>query len=232
MTTIIRLKNVEAYVIRKSIKNIYLRICLPEGRIRISAPFKLSIGEIKKFALSKIDWIKNQQNKIKNKIKVSPYKYVNNETHYYRGNPYPLKIVFNKFAFAELRNKEILLNIPPGSITEDRKKVMEKWYRNQLMMLVPPLIKKWENILNVSVENFFIRRMKTRWGSCTPKSRRIRFNLELAKACPEILEYIVVHELIHLVEASHNSKFKALMDRFYPNWKYYRNELNKINLRT
>jgi len=232
MTTKIRLNNVEAYVIRKSIKNIYLRICIPDGRIRISAPFKLSIGEIKKFALSKIDWIKNQQNKIKNKIKVSPYKYVNNETHYYRGNPYPLKIVFNKFAFAELRNKEILLNIPPGSITEDRKKVMEKWYRNQLMMLVPPLIKKWENILNVSVENFFIRRMKTRWGSCTPKSRRIRFNLELAKACPEILEYIVVHELIHLVEASHNSKFKALMDRFYPNWKYYRNELNKINLRT
>jgi len=232
MTTKIRLNNVEAYVIRKSIKNIYLRICIPDGRIRISAPFKLSIGEIKKFALSKIDWIKNQQNKIKNKIKVSPYKYVNNETHYYRGNPYPLKIVFNKFAFAELRNKEILLNIPPGSITEDRKKVMEKWYRNQLMILVPPLIKKWENILNVSVENFFIRRMKTRWGSCTPKSRRIRFNLELAKACPEILEYIVVHELIHLVEASHNSKFKALMDRFYPNWKYYRNELNKINLRT
>jgi len=232
MATKIRLNNDEADVIRKSIKNIYLRICLPDGKIRISAPFKISIEEIKKFALSKIDWIKNQQKKIKNKIKISSYKYVNNETHYYRGKLYPLKIVFNKFAFAELRNKEILLNIPPESITEDRKKVMEKWYRNQLMLLIPPLIKKWENILNVSVEKFFIRSMKTRWGSCTPKSRRIRFNIELAKASPEILEYIVVHELIHLLEASHNRNFKALMDKFYPNWKYFRNELNNMSLRT
>jgi len=231
MVAKIKLNDIEADVIRKSIKNIYLRVCVPDGRIRISAPFKINTLEIKKFALSKIDWIKNQQNKIKNKIKISSYKYIDNETHYYRGKCYQLKIVNNKSAFAELRHEKIILNVLPESIVEDRKSILDKWYKKRLMLLIPPLIKKWEHILNVSVDKFFIRNMKTRWGSCSPKSRRIRFNLELAKASPEILEYIVVHELIHLIEASHNRKFKALMDKFYPNWKYFRKELNNMNLK-
>ena len=230
MVSKIKLNSFEADVIRKSIKNIYLRIIIPDGKIRISAPFKISTLEIKKFVLSKLDWIKSQQKKL-NKKKYT-YKYINNETHYFRGKSYLLKIINNKTVFAELRDKKIFLNIPPDSIIEERKSVLEKWYKGQLMLLIPPLIRKWEHILNVSIDNFIIRSMKTRWGSCTPKSKRIRFNLELAKVSPEILEYIVVHELTHLLEPSHNRKFKALMDHFYPNWKSYRKELNNMNLST
>ena len=151
------------------------------------------------------------------------------ETHYFRGKSYNLKIVYNNSAFAELCENEILLYTPSDSIIEERRSIMNKWYRNQLLILIPPIIRKWEKILNVSVDNFFIRKMKTRWGSCTPKSRRIRFNLDLAKVSPEILEYIVIHELIHLIEASHNKKFKLLMDHYLPKWKHFRKELKNTN---
>ena len=232
MVSKIKLNDIEADVTRKSIKNMYMRFCHLEGKILISAPNKISTEEIKRFAFSKLNWIKNQQKNINKKTRIKPYKYINDESHYFRGKSYTLIIVNNKSPFVELTDKHILLNIPQDSIVEERKSVMEKWYQKQLLILIPPLIKKWENTLNVSVDSFFIRKMKTRWGSCTPKSRRIRFNIELAKASPEILEYIVVHELIHLIEASHNIKFRALMDYFYPNWKYFKKELNNINFRT
>lgn len=233
MTITIKLDDIEAEVIRKTNKHIYLKVCFPDGKIKISAPLHMHLSKINKFALSKIDWIKKQQNKIYNKVKLIPDQYTNNETHFYRGKSYPLKIIDNnKFSFAELRNQEILLNIHDKANVEEKKLVLNEWYRKQLNLLIKPLIKKWERTLNVSVEKFYIRNMKTRWGSCTPKSRRIRFNLELAKTSPESLEYIVVHELVHLREASHNRKFKAMMDKFYPNWKIQRKELKNLNIKT
>lgn len=230
MNTKIRLNDVEIEVVRKVIKNIYLRVCLTDGRIKISAPLQMSIRKIKKFVLTKLDWIKKTQKKIRKKVRLNNYEYVNNEIHYYRGKKYPLKIIFNnKYSFANFNDEKIFLNVPPKSTVEERKLVMNLWYRKQLMLLIPPLINKWEGKLKVSVENFFVRSMKTRWGSCTPKTRRIRFNLELAKASPQSLEYIVVHELLHLLEASHNKRFKALMDLYYPGWKLVKEELKKIN---
>ena len=121
--------------------------------------------------------------------------------------------------------------MPFGADLETRRSVLQDWYHNQLEMILTPLIDKWESILNVSVRHFSIRSMKTRWGSCTPKTRCIRFNLELVKRAPECLEYIVVHELIHLLEASHNSKFKSLMDTYYPKWEFYQKELRSLPIK-
>ena len=215
----------ETILKRKTVKNIYLKICLSDGQILISAPFRMELREIKKFFLSKLNWIKEKQKNIKK----NSLSYLNNEIHYFRGETYTLKFVKNKSEFIELEDKNILLHAPQDSPIQKRELLLKKWYRYELNKQITPLIKKWENILNVSVESFFIRSMKTRWGSCSPKSRRIRFNLELAKFSPEILEYVVIHELIHLIEPSHNKKFKTLMKKYCPNWKYLRKELNNLN---
>jgi predicted metal-dependent hydrolase len=164
-----------------------------------------------------------------NQVRPLPERFLENESHYFCGQAYPLKIIINNNSpFAELSDQQIILNLPPNAPTAIRRAVLNEWYRGELMRLIPPLINKWENILNVSVISFHIRSMKTRWGSCTPKTGRVRFNLELAKRSPECLEYIVVHELVHLLEASHNSRFKALMDQFYPDWRLCRKELHSL----
>jgi len=218
-------------VVRKRIKNIHLRVLPPEGRVQISAPFKIKNEVIYKFAYSKLDWIKKQRIKI-NRNTYESFQYINQETHFYRGRKYQLKINEKNIPPAvQLLNNEIVLQVPDGADMETRRSVLKDWYHKQLEMIISPLIKKWESKLNVSVRNFSIRSMKTRWGSCTPKTRSIRFNLELVKRPPECLGYIVVHELVHLLEASHNRRFKTLMDKFYPNWKVYRKELQSLPIK-
>ena len=164
-----------------------------------------------------------------NQVRPLPEQFLENESHYFCGQAYALKIVINNnSAFAELTDQQIILNLPPDAGIAKRRAVLNEWYHGELIRLIPPLINKWENILNVTVTSFHIRSMKTRWGSCTPKTGRVRFNLELAKRSPECLEYIVVHELVHLLEASHNNRFKALMDHFYPDWRLCRKELHSL----
>ena len=231
MNTIIKLDDVEAEVAHKRIRNIHLRVIPPDGKVRISAPFRVKNEVIYKFAYSKLDWIKKQRIRISNYTHES-YQYINQETHYFRGRKYQLKIQENKEnPVVQLLNDEIVLQVPEGADIETRRVALQNWYHLQLEILIPPLITKWESILNVSVKRFSIRSMKTRWGSCTPKTRNIRINLELIKWAPECLEYIVVHELVHLLEASHNKKFKTLMDKFYPKWKYYRKELCSLPIK-
>ena len=225
MNTIIKLEDIEAEIIHKNIKNIHLRVLPPDGKVSISAPFRTKNETIYKFACSKLNWISKQRIRIR-KTKYESFQYINQEKHYFRGRQFKLKVQEkNQPPFVQLLNNEIVLQVPDGADFETRRSVLHDWYYRQLEMLIPPLINKWESILKVSVRRFSIRGMKTRWGSCTPKTRSIRFNLELVKRTPECLEYIVVHELVHLLEASHNSKFKALMDRFYPKWRFYRKEL-------
>ena len=231
MNTIIKLDDVEAEVARKRIRNIHLRVLPPDGKVRISAPFRVKNEVIYKFAYSKLDWIKKQRVSISNNTHES-FQYINQETHYFRGRKYKLKVQEKKGRpVVQLLNDEIVLQVPEGADMETRREALQNWYHLQLEILIPPLITKWESILNVSVERFSIRSMKTRWGSCTPKTRSIRFNLELVKRAPECLEYIVVHELVHLLEASHNSKFKTLMDKFYPKWRFYRKELRSLPIK-
>ncbi|MEC9384355.1 MAG: SprT family zinc-dependent metalloprotease [SAR324 cluster bacterium] len=225
----LKLDDIDAEVIQKKIKNLNLRICPPDGKIRISAPLHVSQEKICKFAFSKLEWIRKQRKRMHNQERPLPERFLENESHYFCGQAYPLKIIINNNSpFAELSDQQIILNLPPNAPTAKRRAVLNEWYRGELMLLIPPLINKWENILNVSITSFHIRNMKTRWGSCTPKTGRVRFNLELAKRSPECLEYIVVHELVHLLEASHNSRFKALMDQFYPDWRLCRKELHSL----
>ena len=231
MNTIIKLDDFEAEVSHKRIKNIHLRVLPPDGKVLISAPFRTKNEVIYKFAYSKLDWIKKQRVSISNNTHES-FQYINQETHYFRGRKYKLKVQEKKGRpVVQLLNDEIVLQVPEGAEMETRRAALQNWYHLQLEILIPPLITKWESTLNVSVERFSIRSMKTRWGSCTPKTRSIRINLELVKRTPECLEYIVVHELVHLLEASHNKKFKTLMDKFYPKWKYYRKELCSLPIK-
>ena len=231
MNTLIKLDDIEAELVLKRIRNIHLRVLPPDGKVRISAPFRIKNEIIYKFAYSKLNWIKKQRIRI-SKNSFEPYLYINDETHYFRGRKYRLKIQEKKETpFVRLLKNEIILQVPYRSGIETRRAVLNNWYHSQLEMEITPLITKWESILNVSVQSFSIRSMKTRWGSCTPKTRNIRFNLELIKRAPECLEYIVVHELIHLLEASHNSKFKNLMDKYYPKWNFYRKELRSLPIK-
>ena len=231
MNTIIKLEDIEAVVVHKKIRNIHLRVLPPDGKVRISAPFRTKNEIIYKFAYSKLNWIRKQRIRIRKSTHES-FQYINQETHYFRGLRYQLKVrEKNEPPVVQLLNNEIVLQVPDGADLETRRSVLQDWYHRQLEIKIPPLIDKWESILNVSVRRFSIRSMKTRWGSCTPKTRSIRFNLELVKRAPECLEYIVVHELVHLLEASHNSKFKTLMDRFYPKWKFYRKELRSLPIK-
>ena len=231
MNTIIKLEDIEAEVVHKNIRNIHLRVLQPDGKVRISASFRTKNEIIYKFAYSKLNWIRKQRIRIRNS-KHESFQYINQETHYFRGRRYQLKVQEkNEPPVVQLINNEIVLQVPDGADLETRRSVLQDWYHRQLEMIIPPLIAKWESILNVSVRRFSIRSMKTRWGSCTPKTRSIRFNLELVKRAPECLEYIVVHELVHLLEASHNSKFKSLMDRFYPKWEFYQKELSSIPIK-
>ena len=228
MNTIIKLDDVAAEVAHKRIRNIHLRVLPPDGKVRISAPFRTKNEVIYKFAYSKLDWIKKQRIRINNNTHES-FQYINQETHYFRGRKYQLKVQEKKGRpSVQLLNDWIVLQVPEGADMETRRVALQDWYHLQLEILIPPLITKWESILNVSVERFSIRSMKTRWGSCTPKTRSIRINLELIKRAPDCLEYIVVHELVHMLEASHNKKFKTLMDKFFPKWKFYRKELRSL----
>ena len=231
MIKFIKLEDIEAEILHKNIRNIYLRVLPPDGKVRISAPFRTNNETIYNFAYLKLNWIRKQRKSIiKNKHET--FQYINQETHYFMGRQYKLHVLENSAPPAvQLINNEIFLQVPDGADIETRRSVLQGWYHRQLEMIIPPLIAKWESKMNVSVKRFSIRIMKTRWGSCTPKTRCIRFNLELAKRAPECLEYIVVHELVHLLEASHNSKFKKLMDRFYPKWKFYRKELRSLPIK-
>ena len=231
MNTIIKLEDIEAEVVHKNIRNIHLRVLPPDGKVRISAPFRTKNETIYKFACSKLNWICKQRIRIR-KCTFESFQYINQETHYFRGRKYKLKVQEKKGRpVVQLLNDEIVLQVPEGAEMETRRAALQNWYHLQLEILIPPLITKWESILNVSVERFSIRSMKTRWGSCTPKTRSIRINLELVKRTPECLEYIVVHELVHLLEASHNNKFKTLMDKFFPKWKFYRKELRSLQIK-
>jgi predicted metal-dependent hydrolase len=215
-------------ITRKKIKNLHLRVTPPHGQIKVSAPQYMTNNFIKTFVLSKLTWIHKQQTKIQNQETVSPYEYKNGENHYFQGKAYPLKVVEqNGKPHGELTQSQLILYIRPEQGREKRKEILNQWYRSQLIEIIPLLIRRHETSMKVSVNEFRIKRMTTRWGTCHIGDKRIWINLELAKKPPICLEYIVVHEMCHLLEMAHNKRFYRLMDRFLPDWKLYRDELNK-----
>jgi predicted metal-dependent hydrolase len=229
MPTTINLGELSVDVVQKDIKNIHLSVYPPTGRVRISAPQRMEMDTIRVFAVSKLGWIKRQQKKLRDQERESPREYLERESHYLRGRRYLLKIVeLNAVPKVEVNHSKMLLQVRPGSSMEKKRAVLDEWYREALKETVPPLIAKWEPRIGVKVAKFFVQRMKTKWGSCNHRAGNIRLNLELAKKPPECFEYIVVHEMVHLVEPTHNQRFITMMDRFIPNWQFCRDVLNRL----
>jgi predicted metal-dependent hydrolase len=228
----VTLGDIPVDVLLKDIKNVHLSVYPPTGRVRISAPLRMSIDTIRVFAISKLDWIKQQQKKLRGQQRESQREYLDRESHYVWGKRYLLDIVECESAPAvELKHRRMVLGIRPGMDEARRQAVIEEWYRKQLKIAVPALISKWEPFLGVKVERFFVQRMKTKWGSCSPSSHSIRLNTDLAKKPRECLEYIVVHEMLHLLEPTHNERFVALMGRYLPTWHECRAALNQLPVR-
>lgn len=224
----IQLDDITIDITRKKIKNLHLKIASADGRVSISAPMRMSMTIIQDFVLSKLPWIKKHQHKLQGRGQVKPHEYQAGESHYFLGKPYTLNIIeHHKRPSVILEHDQICLCVKQDTSKEKKEALLAGWYRAQLQQMLPALIAKWELAMGVTVKQFFIRNMKTRWGSCSHRSGRIRFNLSLAKKSFECLEYVVVHELVHLLEPSHNHRFVALMDQFMPQWRVYKKTLNQ-----
>ena len=232
MITKIALGDISVEVVKKDIKNIHLSVYPPAGRVRISAPLRTNLDAIRVYAISRLGWIKQQQKKLREQERETPREYLDRESHYVWGKRYLLKVVERDAPPAvELQHKKIRLLVRPGTSSEARQTILEDWYREQLKRAVPPLLAKWEPLIGVDVKRFFSQRMKTKWGSCRAHAGSIRLNTELAKKPRPCLEYIVVHELIHLKEPTHNARFMSLLDQFMPQWRFRRAELNRLPVR-
>lgn len=225
----LKLGEITVDVVLKDIKNVHLSVHPPTGRVRISAPSRMNLDNIRVFAISKLGWIKQQQKKLQEQDRETPREYLDRESHYVWGKHYLLTVIEgDQVPSVELKHHQMILRVRPGTDERRRQAVMEGWYREQLKNALPSLFAKWEPLIGVKVKQFFVQRMKTKWGSCTPGAGHIRLNTDLAKKPPECLEYIVVHEMTHLREPTHNDRFRALMDRFMPKWQFYIKQLNRL----
>lgn len=216
----------------KNIKNVHLSVYPPAGHVRISAPIRMSLNTVRVFAISKLGWIKQQQRKIVAQDRETPREYLDLESHYLWGKRYLLRVIEgNPSSTIEVQHSKLLLRVPPKTTEEKKQDIVARWYRGQLKAAVPSVIARWSLVLGVTVEDFYVQQMKTKWGSCNHRAGTIRLNTELAKKPNECLEYVVVHEMVHLLEPTHNARFIALMERFMPNWRLRRDRLNQLPVR-
>lgn len=219
-------------VVRKDIKNLHLGVYPPDGRVRVAVPLQVNDDAVRMFAISKLAWIRQKQLKFAHQERQTIREYVTGESHYYRGTRYLLDVQYHDGTPAVvIRNyKRLDLIVRTDSNMEMREGVMTAWYRQQLKEAMPPLIAKWEKIIGEHAAEWRIKEMKTRWGTCNIKARRIWLNLELIKKPPSCLEYVIVHELVHLLERHHNERFYTLMTRYMPQWHFQRDLLNQSPL--
>jgi predicted metal-dependent hydrolase len=227
MAETIDLGGILVEVVKKDIKNIHLSVYPPIGKVLIAAPLRMSLDTIRIFAISKLGWIKQQQKKLNEQERETSREYIDRESHYVWGKRYLLKVVeHDALPKVELKHGTMLLRVRPETNEAKKQAIVAEWYRDQLKKAAAPLLTKWEPLLGVRVERFFVQRMKTQWGSCSASTKGIRLNSELAKKPPICLEYIIVHEMVHLIERRHNERFTALMDKYMPLWRHYRDILN------
>lgn len=231
MVTQLKLGDIAVDVILKDIKNVHLSVYPPTGRVRISAPQRMSLDTVRVFAISKLDWIKQQKKKLRGQERETPREYLDRESHYVWGKRYLLRVV-EEHAVPKivLGHSKMILRAGSGTNHDAKQAIVARWYREQIKAAAPDLIAKWEPIVEVKVKRVFVQKMKTKWGSCNSSKRTIRLNTDLAKKPRECLEYIVVHEMVHLRERHHNDKFREYMDRFMPHWRLHREELNRAPL--
>ncbi|MEQ9266594.1 MAG: SprT family zinc-dependent metalloprotease [Balneolaceae bacterium] len=223
----IQVSGIEIEVTRKKIKNLYLRVNRGTGNVKVSCPLFISERALLRFVEPRVNWIKERQQKALLVPDRKDYKYITGETHYFQGKPYQLEVLEgNGRNKAQFEGEKLILKASDKSTIEVRQKVIDTLYRSYLKSEIPKLIEKWEPVMGVQVNNFGVRKMRTRWGTCNITAKRIWLSLELAKKTPGCLESVVVHEMVHLLERLHNKRFYAFMDQFYPKWKVYEKELN------
>jgi predicted metal-dependent hydrolase len=219
-------------IARKGIKNLHLGVYPPNGRVRVAVPLRVGNEAVRLAVIGKLGWIRKQRARFAAQPRETEREMVSGESHYYLGRRYRLRVVEREGpSRVVLRNRTTIeLQVRNGFETTGRTQVLQRWYRERLRERVPPLVAKWEAILGVRAVDVRIRVMKTKWGACSVDARRIWLNLELAKKPAQCLEYLVMHELTHLIERHHNDAFVSLMDRHMPMWRHHRKTLNEAPL--
>ena len=216
---------------RKPIKNLHISVLPPDGRIRVSAPEQMTDTAIRMAVVSRIPWIKKQQRDFAAQSRQSDREMVSGECHYFWGKRHRLNVVERPGRHeVKVSGGKIHLFVNPGTSVENKMLVLSEFYRTELKAQIEKLITDWQSRIGVDVAEWSVKKMKTKWGSCNTGAKRIWLNLELAKKPPECLEYILVHELVHLLERKHNERFRAYMDKFMPSWRERRDILNKLPL--
>lgn len=227
----IQIGDLSIKVTRKGIKHVHLSVHPPDGRVTLVAPTGTRLEVARAYAISKLGWIRKQQGTLRNQARETRRQFVTRESHYLWGRRYLLTVAYaDAKPRVRLDHRRITLTVRPGSSAEKRAEVMHEWHKSLLHQVVPALIQEWEARLGVQVKRYFLQRMKTRWGGCNPRAGHIRLNTELVKKPKDLLEYIIVHELAHLLEPTHSERFTGLLDQHYPTWREARSELNELPL--
>ncbi len=233
MTETIELGDISIAVTRKNIKHVHLSVRPPNGHVTMAAPSSTRMEVARAYAISRLGWIREQQDRFKAQARETPRQFVGRESHFLWGRRYLLSVVERDAKpCVSLDHRRITLTVRPGSSPAQRDAVMHEWHKALLHDAVPALIRKWERKLHVNVSSYFLQRMKTKWGSCNYRAGNIRLNTELVKKPKDLLEYIIVHEMMHLLEPTHSERFVALMNRHYPAWREARAEINELPLAT
>ena len=231
-TSLLSLRGIDMHIVRKNIRHIYLRVT-PPGHVRVAAPLRCPDETILRFIESKISWIKKTQLNLRRQKWEPKKNFLSGETHLLFGQPHLFRVYETRGQSGVELNADgiIELHCPPRASRKAREELIDNFYRTELEKCVPQLIKKWQHVVGVTILDWRIRKMKTRWGTCNPRARRIWINLELAKRPIESLEYLICHELVHLLEKNHNARFKNYMTMFLPEWREIQKELKRISLR-
>jgi len=231
MTETIQLGEISIQVTRKDIRNVHLSVYPPSGRVTLAAPITTRLEVARAYAITKLGWIREQRKKLANQAREMPRKFVERESHYLWGRRHLLTVAHQETKpFVALDHRRITLTVRPGSDVQKRAEMLHEWHKSLLHEVVPALIQKWEPKLKVKVAGYFLQRMKTKWGSCNHNAGRIRLNTELVKKPKDLLEYVIVHEMVHLIEHMHSNRFIAILGEHYPTWREARAELNDLPL--
>lgn len=231
MTEIIQLGDIRIALNRKAVKNVHLSVHPPAGNVTLVAPIETRVEVARAYAISKLGWIRNQQEKLRAQARETPRQFIERESHYLWGRRYLLSVKeTDAKPTVTLDHRRIILSVRPDSDLSKRAQVFHDWHKSLLHQVVPDLISRWESKLGVKVKGYFLQRMKTKWGSCNHSARHIRLNTELVKKPKDLLEYVILHEMVHLIEPTHNDLFVKTLEKHYPNWREARNELNELPL--
>lgn len=229
--TTIQVSGIDVNIERKKIKNLHIGVYPPNGRVRVATPIYLDDEAVRFAVINRLSWIKRQIKNFQEQKRESKRQMISGESHYFLGKRYLLDVIYDsKKYYIVLRHSKIELHIKPNTTTKNRYKLLLEWYRRELYEIVCKLVAKWEKEIGIKLNNFQIKKMRTKWGSCNIEKKSILLNLHLARVPVECIEYIIVHEMVHLLQRHHNDIFKNYMDRFLPEWEKYRNILNQNHL--